>query len=52
MTNKIYNDGNGTVYSHTKAGRLKTRAWARGVTTTYETNALGDTIQITYLLRT
>ena len=36
MTNKVYSDGNGPRYTHTPGGRLKTRVWARGITTTYK----------------
>jgi RHS repeat-associated protein len=34
-TRKQYTDGKGTDYTHTPAGQLKTRTWARGVVTTY-----------------
>jgi RHS repeat-associated protein len=36
MTNKVYSDGNGPRYTFTAGGRLKTRVWARGITTTYK----------------
>lgn len=36
MTNKVYSDGNGTRYTYSPGGRLKTRVWARGITTTYK----------------
>jgi RHS repeat-associated protein len=48
MTNKVYADGNGPKYTYTPAGRLKTRTWARGTVTTYETNAAGDVVIMTY----
>jgi YD repeat-containing protein len=35
LTNKLYADGNGTSYTYTPDGRLATRVWARGITTTY-----------------
>ena len=35
LTRKQYADAKGTNYTYTAAGRLATRAWARGVTTTY-----------------
>ena len=35
VTNKLYADGNGTVYTYLGDGRIATREWARGVTTTY-----------------
>jgi len=43
LTNKVY-DGNtaGPGYAYTAAGRLKTRTWARGVTTTYGYTTAGD----------
>ncbi len=48
MTNKLYADNNGTKYSYTPAGRLRTRVWARGITTTYTNNPAGDLMAITY----
>jgi RHS repeat-associated protein len=35
LDRKQYADGNGTDYTYTDAGRLETRGWARGITTTY-----------------
>jgi RHS repeat-associated protein len=35
LTRKQYADAKGTNYTYTPAGRLKTRTWQRGVTTTY-----------------
>jgi hypothetical protein len=32
---KVYADTNGTVYAYTPEGRLATRLWARGISTTY-----------------
>ncbi len=49
FTNKLYADGNGTAYSYTPEGKLATRRWARGVTTTYSyTNTTGEMIGIDY----
>jgi len=48
MTNKLYADGKGPSYSYTPAGRQRYRTWARGITTTYETNSAGETVGITY----
>ncbi len=48
LTNKVYDDGKGPFYGYTPAGRLRTRTWARGVTTTYVTNALGEVLATTY----
>jgi YD repeat-containing protein len=35
VTNKLYADGNGTVYSYYIDGRIASRLWARNITTTY-----------------
>ena len=48
LTNKVYDDGKGPSYSYTLGGRLRTRTWARGVTTTYQTNSFGDTVATSY----
>ena len=48
LTNKVYDDGLGPFYSYTVGGRLRTRTWARGVVTTYHTNALGEVFATTY----
>jgi RHS repeat-associated protein len=48
MTNKVYADGNGPKYTYSPAGRLLTRLWARGITTTYHTNAAGEVFATTY----
>src|ERR1043166_3235329 len=48
MTNKLYADGKGPFYSYTPAGRQRTRIWARGITTTYETNSAGEIVGLTY----
>ncbi len=42
LTNKVYADGKGTIYSNTPAGRLVLRKWARGVNTSYSYNTAGD----------
>jgi YD repeat-containing protein len=36
LTNKLHADGNGTAYAYTPDGKLATRTWARGITTSYE----------------
>jgi RHS repeat-associated protein len=41
LTNKVYNDGKGPLYTYTPAGRMQTRTWARGVTTTYSYDNAG-----------
>jgi RHS repeat-associated protein len=48
MTNKVYDDSNGTKYSYTAAGRLSTRLWARGTNTTYTYNNFGDISGVSY----
>jgi len=50
LASKTYNNGsvNGPSYSYTPAGRLASRLWARGVTTTYTTNTAGDLLSISY----
>jgi len=48
LTNKVYDDGKGTKYSYTAAGRLGTRLWARGTNTTYSYNNYGDLSGATY----
>lgn len=48
LTNKVYPDGIGPSYTYTAGGKLKTRKWARNITTTYTTNSLGDIISIDY----
>lgn len=48
LTNKVYADGKGPVYGYTAGGRLKSRAWARNVITTYTTNAAGDVNTVMY----
>jgi RHS repeat-associated protein len=49
LTNKVY-DGNtaGPFYTYTSGGRLKTRKWARNITTTYSYNNAGDLATIVY----
>jgi RHS repeat-associated protein len=49
LTNKLYADNLGPSYTYTPDGKLETRNWARGVTTTYSyTNTTGELIGITY----
>lgn len=48
LTNKVYDDGKGTKYSYTAAGRLGTRLWARGTNTTYTYNNFGDLSGVSY----
>lgn len=48
LTGKSYPDGLGPAYDYTDAGRLKTRAWARGTNTTYDYNAAGDLNAVSY----
>lgn len=49
LTSKTYDGGvAGPSYTYLNSGRLWTRSWARGITTTYEYNAAGDLWQILY----
>ncbi|MCW5551781.1 MAG: RHS repeat-associated core domain-containing protein [Verrucomicrobiae bacterium] len=48
LDNKVHADGKGPLYTYTGAGRLKSRAWARGVTTWYTNNAAGDLWVVNY----
>jgi RHS repeat-associated protein len=48
LTNKAYADGNGPSYLYTAAGRLHTRAWVRGVTTTYGYDNAGGLSTVSY----
>jgi RHS repeat-associated protein len=48
MVRKRYADGKGPDYAYTPAGRLYQRTWARGVSTTYTTNAAGEIVSIDY----
>ena len=48
LLSKVYDDGHGTTNTYTAAGRLRTRAWARGITTTYTTNSAGEIANVTY----
>ncbi|MGA2160405.1 MAG: RHS repeat-associated core domain-containing protein [Verrucomicrobiota bacterium] len=48
LTNKVYADGQGPVYTYTAAGRLQSRIWARGTNTTYGYNGAGDLNQASH----
>lgn len=48
LTAKLYDDGNGPSYTYTPAGRLHTRLWVRGITTTYGYDNGGELSGITY----
>jgi YD repeat-containing protein len=48
MSAKRYHDDQGPVYTYTLAGRLATRAWARGVVTTYGYNHAGQLESTSY----
>ncbi|MGV3773415.1 MAG: hypothetical protein ACO1QB_10975, partial [Verrucomicrobiales bacterium] len=45
---KMYADANGPTYTYKSSGRLNTRSWDRGVTTTYAYNNFGDLSGVTY----
>jgi len=48
LLSKAYADGNGPAYTYTPAGRLQTRVWVRGVTTTYGYDLVGDLTTVAY----
>lgn len=48
LTGKTYADDNGPSYTYTPAGRLETRTWARGITTSYGYEDGGELDSITY----
>jgi RHS repeat-associated protein len=48
LTNKLYANGKGTLYSNSPAGRLARRIWARGTNTVYSYNDAGDLDKIDY----
>lgn len=49
LSGKMYDGGAaGPSYTYTAAGRLQTRTWARGVTTTYGYDAAGDLQSVVY----
>jgi RHS repeat-associated protein len=49
LAGKVYDGGVvGPQYTYTKAGRLQTRLWARGITTTYGYNNAGDLSTVDY----
>jgi len=48
LASKLDNNSKGPAYTYTPAGRLNTRTWARGTSTTYTTNAAGDVATVVY----
>ena len=48
LTQKQYDDGDGPAYTYHPTGKLNTRTWERGVTTTYAYNNAGDLASINY----
>jgi RHS repeat-associated protein len=48
LTNKVYADGARVRYTYTEGGRLATRVWSRGVTTSYAYDALGQLTNVHY----
>jgi RHS repeat-associated protein len=48
LLNKRYHDNTGPSYTYKPSGRLLTRTWARGITTTYTYGAAGDPAGWTY----
>ena len=48
LTNKLYADLKGPAYTYTGDGKLASRTWARGVTTDYGYDSLGQMTMISY----
>ena len=48
LTNKLYADGKGPTYTYTVGGNLARRTWARGITTDYGYDLLGQLTDIDY----
>jgi len=48
LTNKVYADTSRVRYAYTPSGRLATRIWARGLTTTYSYDTLGQLVNVDY----
>ncbi|MEI7900704.1 MAG: RHS repeat-associated core domain-containing protein [bacterium] len=48
LTNKVYADGRGTLYTYKPDGRLATRVWARGSATSYAYDNIGQLTNIVY----
>jgi RHS repeat-associated protein len=48
LAEKLYDDNKGPSYSYTAGGRLETRTWERGITTTYGYDNAGDLETIDY----
>ncbi len=48
LANKLYADGKGTAYTYTPDDRLVTRAWARGIATTYACDDAGALAALAY----
>ena len=48
LVQKLYEDGKGTSYTYTPDGKLATRTWARGVTTTYTYDDWGNLTNIVH----
>ena len=48
LENKRYPDDRGPSYTYKPSGRLQTRTWARGVTTTYDYTTSGELATIDY----
>ena len=48
LVQKLYDDGKGPTYTYTPDGKLATRTWARGVTTTYAYDGWGNLTNIVH----
>ena len=48
LSGKVYDNGHGPSYTYTPAGRLASRSWVRGVTTSYGYDLAGSLTNIVY----
>ena len=48
LIQKVYDDGKGPTYTYTPDGKLATRTWARGVTSTYAYDGWGNLTNIVH----
>jgi RHS repeat-associated protein len=48
LTNKVFADGLGPIYTYTPDGKLSSRLWTRGVLTVYAYDAAGSLVSVAY----
>ena len=48
LIQKVYDDGKGPTYTYTPDGKLATRTWARGVTSTYAYDGWGNLTNVVH----